>query len=354
MKILDRYIGRTVVASTLTVLVVLLAIFSFFDFIDELEDLGHGDYGLTQIAQVVALGLPGLAYQLFPIAALIGSLLGLGGLAERNEIAVVRAAGASRLRVMRAVMQAGLFFAVLAALIGEFAFPLCERHAHDMRLLAQSDRVSANTEHGFWARDGRSYINIGEILPDARFEDIQILEFDRDNHLRSATAARTAHYGKDGWQLEGISQTVLEDGQIVSREREHAAWDSLLDPDLIGMVAVNPDTLSLIDLMRYVEFIKSNGQNAQRWEHALWVKVGYPLASLVMVFLAIPLVMAASRSSSGGRRILLGALIGLAFHVLNQASSHLGVVFGVSPLASALGPTLLLFGIGLVMNQRLR
>lgn len=354
MLILDRYIGRTVVGATLTVLVVLLGIFSFFDFIDELEDLGHGAYGLNQVIQVVVLGLPGLTYRLFPIAALIGSLLGLGALAERNEIAVVRAAGVSRLRVMRAAMQAGLVFAVLAVVIGEFVFPFCARQAQEIRALAQSDQVTASTESGFWARDGNSYINIGEILSEGRFRDIRILEFDDANELRSATVARAARYVDDQWQLEGIERTLFDDGRISADKREQAAWSSLLNPELIGMVAVNPDTLSLLDLVRYVEFVERNGQSAQRWEHALWGKFSYPLACLVMVFLAIPLVISTSRSSSGGRRILLGALIGLAFHVLNQASSHLGVVFGVTPAVSALGPTVLLFAVGLLLNQRAR
>ncbi len=354
MLIIDRYIGRAVVGATLTVLVVLLAIFSFFDFIDELEDLGHGAYGLVEVGQVVVLGLPGLAYQLFPIAALIGSLLGLGALAERNEISVLRAAGVSRFRIMRAVMQAGLVFAVLAAVIGEFVFPFCARQAQEIRALAQSDQVTASTESGFWARDGNSYINIGEILSEGRFHDIRILEFDGANQLRSATVARSASYVDDQWQLEGIARTLFDHGRISAERRDKVAWSSLLNPELIGMVAVNPDTLSLLDLSRYVEFVERNGQSAQRWEHALWSKLGYPLACMVMVFLAIPLVMAASRSSSGGRRILLGALIGLAFHVLNQASGHLGVVFGVAPAASALGPTVLLLAVGLLLNQRAR
>lgn len=354
MLILDRYIGRAVVASIFTVLFVLLGIFAFFDFIDELEDLGRGNYGLLEAVHVVVLGLPGLGYQLFPIAALIGSLLGLGALAERNEIAVVRAAGVSRLRVMRAVMQAGLLVALFAALIGEFVYPVCERWAQEVRLMAQGDRVVANTERGFWARDGNNYINIGEVHPDGRFKNIRIFEFGEDNQLRLATAARSASYIDNAWQLEGISRTQFEHGQIVSDHADRAQWESILNPDLIGMVALNPEALALLDLLRYVEFIKRNGQNSQIWEHAAWSKMGYPLASMVMVFLAIPLVLGTSRSSSSGRRILLGALIGLAFHVLNQASGHLGVVFTLAPAVSALGPTLLIFGLGLIMHQRLR
>ena len=124
MKIVDRYIGQNVIASTVTVLIVLLAIFTFFAFMDELEDIGRGSYTLGRAALVIFLSVPGLAYELFPIAALLGALLGLGSMMERNEIAVVRAAGVSKLRVIGSVMKTGLVFVVAAVLIGELVFRL--------------------------------------------------------------------------------------------------------------------------------------------------------------------------------------------------------------------------------------
>lgn len=352
MKILDNYIRRNVIATTLTVLVVLLAIFSFFSFLDELEDLGHGSYGLVQAVSVVFLRLPGLAYQLFPIAALLGSLMGLGGMMERNEIAVIRCAGVSRERVVWSVMKAGLVVVALAMFVGEVVFPPAEGQARELRALASTDRSSSSSEHGFWARDGNAYINIREILPGERFRDIRILEFDDGNKLLRSTRAETAQVKGGKWQLEKVGQTDFSGPLPTARTLDSASWDSLLDPDLLGLVAINPDTLSSLDLFRYIRFVENNGQSAERWKHALWVKLGYPLAAAVMVYLSIPLVLGASRSVSTGRRILVGALIGLGFHVMNETSRHLGLVVGMPPALSALGPTVLLFSIALFLNRR--
>jgi lipopolysaccharide export system permease protein len=352
MKIIDRYIGSAVISATLSVLMVLLGIFAFFAFIDELEELGRGAYGLTKVVLVVALRVPGLAYDLMPIAALIGALLALGAMMERNEIPVIRCAGVSRTRVVWSAMRAGVVFALLAVVIGEFVFPPAERLARELRATAMNEQMSRTSEQGFWARDGNSFINIREVLPGQQFRDINILEFDAANRLRIATHAASANYRDGRWELRDLEQTLFDDGRIRSRSLAEATWDSLLDPELIGMVSISPDSLSLLDLARYIRFTEANGQSAERWKHSLWVKVAYPLATAVMVFLSIPLVLAASRAVPTGRRILTGALIGLAFHVLNEASGHLGVVAGVPAVLSALGPTLLLFGLGLFMHRR--
>ena len=354
MKTVDRYIGQHVVGATLTVLLVLLAIFSFFAFIDELEDIGRGTYTLATAAWVVTLSLPGLIYELFPIAALIGSLLGLGALTERNEVAVIRCAGVSKLRIIWSVMQAGLVFVLLAIIVGEVVFPFAEREARALRSNAIEDRVAAFTGDGFWARDGNSFVNIRTVRARGDFGDVNIFEFDDELELRQLTHADTAKYDDGRWTLTGVGQTRFIDGMPQVTRRKQATWSSRLDPGLINMAALKPETLSFVELARYVDFARRNGQNAQRWEFALWTKLAYPLATAVMVYLAIPLVLSGARHVAISRRILVGAVIGLGFHVVNQASGHLGVVAGLPAIASALAPTALLFVLGTLLIARVR
>ncbi|MFT4561639.1 MAG: lipopolysaccharide export system permease protein [Gammaproteobacteria bacterium] len=352
MKTIDRYIASNVVGSTMTVLLALLAIFTFFAFIDELEEVGRGSYGIMQALLFVAMSAPGLAYELFPMAALIGSLLGLGTMVGNGEITVIRCAGVSKLRVVFAVMRAGALFVALAVLIGEFVAPPAEAYARQFRSSAINDRVALKTRNGFWARDSNSYINIREILPGNQIKDIYIYEFDDESELRTSTHAAQARHLNGKWILEGIAQTIISVDGIEKREIEQAAWDSLLQPDLIAMVAIQPDALSAWTLVKYIRFLKSNGQTAERYEQALWIKVTYPLASAVMVFLSIPMVLRANRSSSVGQRVLTGGLIGLGFHLVNQAAGHLGLVFDIAPIVSASAPAVLMSVIGTVMLVR--
>src|SRR5262245_12558710 len=91
---LDRYIGTSVFFGILAVLGVIVSLAALFAFIDELGDIG-GDYSVFAAAWYVVLTLPRRVYDMLPMAALIGSLIGLGTLASASELTVMRAAGVS-------------------------------------------------------------------------------------------------------------------------------------------------------------------------------------------------------------------------------------------------------------------
>ncbi|MGD9600434.1 MAG: LPS export ABC transporter permease LptG [Gammaproteobacteria bacterium] len=352
MKILDRYIGWNIISATVTVLVVLVAIFTFFAFIDQLEDVGRGTYGFAKVIVFVLFSIPSLGYELFPMAALIGSLIGFGTMMRNGELAVIRCVGVPKGRVVYAVVKAGLILLAIAMLNGEFIAPPAERFARDYRSIAINDRVTFKSENGFWARDGNSYINIREILPGDQLRDVYIYEFDQENRLRQSTYAEFARYAGSEWVLQNISQTVLGDDGLQKRTLPEAAWNSILKPDLLQMVTINPDSLSIWSLFKYSRFLRNNGQSAQRYLHVMWLKLTYPLASVVMVVLAVPMVLRANRNVTVGQRVLAGALIGLGFHLLNQAAGHLGVVYEIPPFLSATGPALLMSVVAMYLLAR--
>jgi lipopolysaccharide export system permease protein len=336
------------------VLAVLVAIFTFFAFIDQLEDVGRGSYTLWKAATFVVLMSPSLTYQLFPMAALIGSLIGFGTLMRNGEVTVIRAAGVSKQRLVGSVLKSAWAMLVLVLLLGEGLAPPGLRMADDLRSASLGTRPNLRTASGFWARDGRSYVNIRQILPGDQLRDIYIYEFDDLNRLHSSTYAESAHYVDGGWILENIARTDLDDEGMRSRKLPEAAWDSIIKPDLLAMVAVNPDSLGIVSLARYIRFLSANAGDTQRYQHALWRKLSYPMALIAMVLLAIPMVLRADRSVSVGQRVLVGAMIGLGFHLANQAAGHLGVVYDVPPILSAGAPTALMLAAACILLVRAR
>jgi lipopolysaccharide export system permease protein len=352
MQILDRYLAGTLIKSALLALFVLLALFAFFSLIDQLEETGRGSYGVADAVQYVALILPRLAVDLFPMASVIGAMATLGLLARNNELTVIRTAGVPQMRLALALVKGGLLLAVLAVVIAEAVAPGAEQAATYRRSLALSDQITLKSRYGFWTRDGRSYINIRKILPGDRFEDIYIYEFDVESRLRSSAHARGARYVDGQWQLIDLRQSRIDGERVVGMSTPLAAWTSLLNPDVIHLVVIKPEHLSLPGLLDYIGYLKRNNQNAMRHEQALWRKITYPFTILALIMLAVPLVRASARPAAVGRLVFIGTLIGVLFHLFQQMMVHLGVVYQLHPALSTVLPVALLLGATILLMRR--
>ena len=354
MKQLDRYVARHVIGATALALLFLLALFLFISVVEELGRVGVNNYTVIRSLEFVALTAPSLAFSLFPVAGVIGSLLGLGLLASNSELVVFRASGVSIARIVGAVLKAAAVLVLVAVLIGELLAPHAERLAQERRALARSGQIQLRGAFGFWVRDGTSFINIRRLVPGNRMGDIYIYEFDNASRLRVATYAREARFVDDEWRLEDIRQTRIEGDEITAQRWKNALWDSLFKPDLVNLVAVRPESLSAFGLYRYIRYLRTNGLTTARFELALWTKIVYPVATAVMILLAVPLVLGRLQRVGLGARMLIGAMIGVGFHIVNQAAGHVGLVYGLMPWVVAVAPTGAFFVLGMWMLHRVR
>jgi lipopolysaccharide export system permease protein len=298
--------------------------------------------------------MPKRVYELLPIAALLGSVLGLGSLASQSELVAMRSAGMTVSAINRSVLMVAIILFVFALFIGEVIRPSAEQHAREAKSLAQSGTVGTRSEHGFWTRDGNHFNHIQRILPDGKFEGISIYEFDEVNRLRIVTKAETATYDVDTWILSDVVQSTLDESGVEVRSVEHARWRSQLNPGMLNIVIVPPEFLPLWSLVEYVAYLKLNHQAVEQYQMAFWMKLMMPLSSAVMVFLAVPFIFGPLRSSSMGGRILIGSLAGVGFHLVNQTFQHIGLVFGILPWLAASLPTVLFAGVGIYMMKRVR
>ncbi len=353
MKIFERYIAAHVIVATLLSLLVLLALFLFIGVVDDLGRVGRGDYTVLRSLEYVALGAPRLAFSLFPVAAVIGSLLGLGILAANSELVVLRSSGISVADLTAAVLKAGALLMVVVLLVGELVAPWAERLAERRRANALAGGAQSASAPGFWARDGNSFINVRGVSPGDRMEQFFIYELDETGRLRVVTRASTASYRNGRWHLGDVAQTRFDDDRVSGRRLERARWESGFEPDMVNLVALRPESLSALGLLRYIRHLRSNLQSAQRFELALWTKLAYPLATGVMVLLAVPLVLGRLYRAGLGARMLVGAVLGVSFHIANQATGHLGLVYQMHPVLTALAPTALFLGSALWMLRRL-
>jgi len=340
VKILDRYISRTIISGTLMVLLVLGALLAFVDFVSEMDDVGKGQYSMLQAAMYVLLSLPKRLYELFPTAVLIGSLLSLGTLAGNSEFTVMRAAGISIMRIVYSVLKAGFILLLFVALIGELVVPGSERQAQNLRAKNLQQTISLAGGGGFWARDGQRFLYVSHVFPGMNLGKVNIYELSENNQLKRITHAKSAQYLNGQWQLNEIQQTEFNNDYIESRKIDSEIWQKLLNPDLFNVVSVEPGNMSAIDLFKYSNYLRSNDLDSSPYELAFWIKVFTPISSLVMLLIALPFIFGSQRSSGAGNRMLVGLLLGIGFYLLNRTVNHLGQVYHVYPFISASAPVI--------------
>jgi lipopolysaccharide export system permease protein len=340
MLTIRRYLSREIYGATLFVFVAFLALFAFFDLINELGDLGRGGYRLQHALLFVMLSMPSHIYELFPIAVLIGTLYALSHLAGNSEYTVMRGSGFSTAMAAATLLRIGIPFLVLTFLFGELITPAAERAARRMKLQATSSVVAQEFRTGFWVKDEGRFVNVRQILPDTTLVDVRIFEFDRDYRLVSISDARRGEFiGQGAWRLHDITQTMFGAAGVSSKRLPEAEWNSMLTPNILSVLFVSPERMSTVDLYQYVAHLSENAQQTERYEIALWKKITYPFAALVMMALALPFAYMHVRSGGLGVKVFAGIMLGVLFHMLNSLFSHIGLLKNWSPFYAAILPS---------------
>jgi lipopolysaccharide export system permease protein len=352
VKILDRYVAAAVVTGTGIALLVVVGMDVFFNVISQIDSVGKDGYSMYDMLRYVALTTPQGAYELFPMAALLGSLIGMGMLANNSELIAMRAAGVSVWRIVQAVLQAGILLLLVAVFIGEMVAPAAEQYGQQLRAAAKNKRVSFLGSRGLWVRDEQYYINAGKVLADDTLAELEVYEFNAAGRLVKATRAARAQYAGGQWLLHDVRQSAFGDERVRISRHDEMAWPSLLTPEVLGIVVLKPKNMSALDIGQFVDYLDENGLDSIEYRYAYWGRFMTPLATLVMMFISVPFVFGGLRSVSVGQRVFVGILVGFGFYLVSQVASQLGQVYNLNPLLAMLTPVILFLATGLRAMRR--
>jgi len=355
VNVLTGYIVREILKGSSIAVLLLLTLFNLFTFSDELKDLGKGSYGLEEIFYYLALTSPTVFYELMPASALLGSLFILGAMGNNRELIAMRAAGLSIFGIIRAVMLAGGILVLISIAVGEFVAPEAERAARLIKVTAQNEQVVMNVKYGLWLREGKKFINVRKVQDDGSLADISIYELDDQRHLRYSTHADKAVFqGNQQWKLEQIKQSDISIQQMTASHQNEQIWQSTVAPDLLEIVVVNPNNLSMYDLAMYVDFLKDNQQKSQEFELAFWGRVVNPLVVFVMLLVSAPFVIGVKRGVNVGARMMIGVVIGMGFNIIDKIVGHLGLIYELNPPLMAVVPSLTVLALALFALNRVQ
>lgn len=354
MGLLSRYLMRTILSSTALVLAVLLALAGLFQFIGNLDDV-QGDFELPQVFLYSLLRLPQISFEMLPMATLIGSLLGLGALASKSELVVMRTAGVSIARLSGMVAVSGLVLLVLAGLIGEFIAPPLDFFARNLRAEArfsQTERASGNPA---WVKDGDVILHLERVNSEFEFGGVYLFRFNTDRSLKSiARADNSGITDDDRWLLENYRETRFESGGVQTTSSSLTLESLDVGTDVLGITLVKPVSLSARGLLSYIDYLRRNELSAERYEMELWSRIATTSTVALMPVLALAFVFGSLRSAGAGSRLMIGVMIGLGYFLASETLANSGQVFNLNPAIVSWIPTMALLLITVLALSRVR
>jgi lipopolysaccharide export system permease protein len=375
MQILRRYMARQIYLHVGFVLLGFVGLFAFVDLVAEMRDLGRGAYGVLEIVTVIALRIPGMAYELMPVAALIGTVWALSQMAGASEFTVARASGMGPGLVLSTVGRIGIPLVVITLVLAELVLPVTETLALQTRAGALGRPGAGVLTSGYWLRDypvnaegrivGHRIINLQAMAADRSLKGITVYQFSDDLRLQEVVRAKTAVFLETGeagdrqysdWTLQQATVQRIDPkaGSAQGETRATMILRSSLSPATLGALMVKPEQMSARELYLYVGYLKEGRQLSGRYEIAFWKKLIYPVAVWVMMILALPAAYLQARGGAVGLKVFLAIVAGVGFHLINSLFAHLGVLNTWPPAVVVSLPSALALVLGLIMLWRVQ
>ena len=361
-KIHDLYIAWTLLAFVLGVWFVLVGL----DFVlgggglmAQLDDIGKGHYGFGDAFLFSAYTLPRRMYTLFPTAAVIGALLGLGQLAASSELTALRALGLSRRRLSVAAALGIGVLTLLMVLSGETLGPWGERKANSLKAAATSPNMIVAQYSGLWAREGDVFLNAqsGQERTDGddrwlELKDLRLYEFDDAGRLKSIAHAGTAEHRPGGWLLKDVVRTTFAERSVRQARVAEEKWASKLDSVALSASVAKPRFLDSATLKSSIEYRTRNQLDASEFEAFYWGRWFYPLNVLALCLAAIPFAFGTLRSGGLGKRLFLGVVFALGFWLLQEMAARLAGAYKFDYRVAYVLPSMLMLTVSWMLFRR--
>jgi lipopolysaccharide export system permease protein len=340
---LDRYLYRTVLVYTAMAMAVLLTLGALFLFISQQGDIGVGSYGAGDAFVFTILNLPQQAFELLPIGALIGALMGLGNLAAGSELVVTRASGVSVWRVAWPVGLAGLTLSLIMYGIGEYAAPPLAQFAKREKTTDKLADVSFAGSSSAWVKDGNLILRVQTGEVDQAFGGVSLFRLDGPTRLRSIQRAERILVADPGrWSLHRVATSHFYDDHIESELVSGIIMQSTVNPEFLGLAATDPELLTLRGLASYIDHLRRNSLDTASYEIGYWSRIARLFAVIVVTLLALPFVFGPLRTTGAGTRTVIGVLLGVVFFVITGTIQKGGQLFGLDPALVGWLPTVVI------------
>ncbi|PLC54782.1 LPS export ABC transporter permease LptG [Pollutimonas nitritireducens] len=358
MRTARRYIASEIYRSSAVVLMALIGLFTFFALIEELDNVGS-KFTLLNLFYMQALALPTRLYDLLPIGLLIGAILALAGLAQRNELVILRVSGVSGMKLLTMLWVVTIPLVLGAFLLSEVITPAAEMKSSEASLTLLGRSGGGQLNSGYWFKEsdadgGTRIINIAQLKANGDVGDVTLYEFHKGQTLAAFSKAKEGRFTAGTLELREITQTQIDASSVSAladarkpdapltrlQTLNSRVLETTLTPERLIARILTPERMSIFDLLDYIDYLENNRLQTDRQVVALWRKMAYPFTLLVMITIAAPIGFMQTRRGGVGSKVFVGILLGVGFFMLNQLALNVGMLSKWAPWVTALVPNI--------------
>ena len=357
-RILDEYVVREFLKMFFLVLaafVVLTLVFTFFDLVG---DILRNHIPLATVGDYLLNLTPRMLYQISPLAVLIAVLVTFGVLNRNSELIAMKATGISIYRLVVPVVSIAAILSVTLFLFDEYYLPQANRRQEALRniikgrppqtVLHPEEKWIFGEPHP--GEPARIFYYQFFDREESEFANLSIFEFDPSTFAlsRRIFAARVywdsdSHSWRfqNGWQRDFQGASIIPGGY---REFKETSFSEIHeDPGYFTKEAVQAQEMNFGQLQHYISDLRQSGIDTMRLRVALWHKLAYPMAAIVMAVLAIPFALSMGRRGSL-TGIAVAIFVALTYFVVDGTFGAMGNVNYLPAALAAWSPDIL-FGI---------
>lgn len=323
-------------------LFVLVSLSGVIKFVDQVRKVGQGDYSALSAGIFSLLSMPKDIDTFAPMGVLLGSLFGLGQLAIRSELVAMQSSGFTRMQIAGAAMKTAIPLVLFTMIIGEWVVPRSDQMACNFRAKQIYGGSVLSTKNGLWAKDGNDFVYIERVFSERELYGVHLYYFNNHRRLDKMLYAAIATF-KDGvWKLLQVeTYDLTNEKQVMGSKALSGEWKTNLTPEKLGVVAINPTSLSISGLHNYIKYLQHSGQESGQYEVNMWKKIFSPFSVVVMMLLALSFIFGPLCILPMGIQVMTGISLSFLFYVLDQIFGQLSIVYSIPPVLGALLPSMI-------------
>jgi len=356
MKILNRYITKTLLIYTLTVLVIWLGVYGFFNYLDEISSIGQANYTSVSAFKYIAFQIPEIAYKHASPVILLGCVLGMGYLATTNQLLILRVSGLSVMKLTLLTVKKALMFVFIIIFIGEVFAPISSEMAEKSRAKDLGYSFASQSQQGFWIKEGDKYIRVNKNFDGNSFGGVTLIQTNNNKKVDTVISSDIAIFNGESLAFGNTDIFSVDNDSnfnVVSHKKRNSYNQSVsFDQDLINSLRKEPRELTTWNIFKHMQFLNDNKLKADIYEVELYKRLVKPVTLVAMILLAMLFIFGSNRNATLGKKIFLGIALSLTFELTSRVGGALSIAFSIDPLMSAIVPSLGVMLLAFVLLRR--